>query len=127
LSRLNFLSNSLSDSYFESHLKDTHRYLDYCDVRDHLLPDLITSIEPSSQLINFQFSCSNRFEGQYPTLRIQCPVGFVPDVIGIEFPPRHEFFHVRQAAQEFKVQGLDKLANHLRVILMMGLAHWQPK
>lgn len=127
MSPLHFLANSVSDSYFESHLKDTRRYLDYCEVRDHVLPDLITSIEQLPQLINFRFSCSNRFDGQCPTLRIQCPVGFVPDVICIEFPPRHEFFHVRQAAQEFKVQGVEHLQNHLRVILMMGLAHWQPK
>lgn len=127
MSPFSFLSNSVSDSYFESHLKDTHRYLDYCDVRDHVLPDLVTSVESLQQLTNFRFSCSNRFDGQYPTLRVQCPVGFVPDVILIEFPPKHEFFHVRQAAQEFKVQGIENLQNHLRVILTMGLAHWQPR
>ncbi len=127
MSALHFLSNGVSDAYFESHLKETHRYLDYGDVREHLLPGLIASIDPLPQQINFRFSCTNRFDGQYPTLRLQCPVGFVPDVICIEFPPRHEFFHVRQSSQEFKVQGLENLENHLRVLLMMGVAHWQPR
>jgi hypothetical protein len=52
-------------------------------------------------------------------------VGFVPDVIHIEFPHRHESFVVKQAEQESKLQGLENLANHLRVILMMGVAHWR--
>lgn len=127
MSAIHFLSNSVSDSFFESHLKDTYRYLDYCDVRDQVLPDLISSIEELPQQINFRFSCSNRFDGQYPSLRVQCPVGFVPDEIFIGFPPRHESFHIRQSTQELKVQGIEKLENHLRVILTMGLAHWQPK
>ena len=50
-----------------------------------------------------------------------------PDVIAIEFLIQTEFFCVKQSGQEFKLQGLDNLAHHLRVILVMGLAHWQPK
>jgi len=127
VSPLHFFPNHVSDAVFESYLKDTHRYLDYCDLRDHVIPELIDAIDALPQLVHFRFSCSNRFEGAHPRLRILCPVGFVPDVIDIEFPPRHEAFQVKQAAQALKVQGMGNLENHLRVILMMGLAHWQPK
>ena len=124
---LHFWSNSVSDQTFDAYLKDTQRYQDYCVVRDQLLPDLITSIEQLPKQVGFRFTCCNRFDGQHPALRVQCPVGFVPDVITIEFPPRNEFFGVKQAAQDFKVQGIEKLENHLRVLLMMGLAHWSPR
>lgn len=127
MSPLHFLLNSVSDPTFDAYLKDTHRYLDYRDVREHVLPDLIASMAQLPQQVGFRFSCSNRFEGQDPALRVQCPVGFVPDVITIEFPPRHEFFYVKQAAQAIKVQGIENLENHLRVLLMMGLAHWHPR
>jgi hypothetical protein len=122
---LYFLPNSLSDPSFETYLRDTHRLLDYRDVKDQLLPKLFESIEALSNLSHVQFIGSNRFEGQFPTLRIQCPVGFVPDVIHIEFPHRHESFVVRQAGHETKLQGLENLAIHLRVIVSMGLAHWR--
>jgi hypothetical protein len=124
---LHFWSNSVSDQTVDSYLKDTQRYQDYCVVRDQLLPELIASIEQLPKQVGFRFTCLNRFEGQYPALRVQCPVGFVPDVITIEFPPRDEFFCVQQASQVFKVQGIDKLENHLRVLLVMGLAHWSPR
>jgi hypothetical protein len=122
---LYFLPNSLSDPSFETYLRDTHRLLDYRDVKANLLPKLFESIEEFSHHSHCQFKCCNRFEGQFPSLRIQCPVGFAPDVIHIEFPHRHESFVVKQAGQELKVQGLENLAIHLRVILVMGLAHWR--
>jgi hypothetical protein len=126
MSPLHFLSNSLSDPTFDAYLKDTRRYSDYCEVRDRLLPALVDAIAALPQQINYRFSCVNHFEGQHPTLRVKCPVGFVPDVIEIEFPPHHDTFQIKQAAQALKVQGREKLENHLRVILMMGLAHWHP-
>jgi hypothetical protein len=125
MSSLYFLSNSLSDPSFETYLHDTHRLLDYRDVKDQLLPKLFESIEAFSHQSHCQFVFSNRFEGQFPAIRIQCPVGFVPDVIHIEFPHRYESFVVRQAGQETKLQGLENLAIHLRVIVLMGLAHWR--
>ncbi len=124
MSPLYFLPNSLSDPSFETYLRDTHRLFDYRDVKDQLLPQLFDSIEEFSNQSHCRFTCGNRFEGQFPELRIQCPVGFVPDVIHIEFPHRHESFVVRQAGQESKLQGLENLAIHLRVIVLMGLAHW---
>jgi hypothetical protein len=127
MSSLHFRLNSLSDPTFEAYLKDTHRYRDYCEVRDQVLPRLITSIDQLPQQVGYRFSCSNRFEGPYPALRIHCPVGFVPDEIWIGFPQSHDSFFVKQTAQEFKVKGLENLENHLRVILMMGLAHWRPR
>jgi hypothetical protein len=51
----------------------------------------------------------------------------VPDVITIEFPSKHGLFCVKQAAQDVKVMGIENLENHLRVLLMMGLAHWSPR
>mgnify|MGYP000104750484 FL=1 len=123
---LYFLANSLSDPTFETYLRDTHRYLDYRDVKEKLLPELFGSIDEFSSRRHCRFTCSNRFEGQFPAIRIQTPVGFVPDVIDIEFLHRHESFCVTQAGQAAKVQGLDQLGNHLRVILIMGLAHWRP-
>jgi hypothetical protein len=126
MTKLHFYANSISDPSFEAYLRDTHRYLDYRDVRDELLPKLFESIEQFSKGVNFRFTCSNRFGGQEPELCIQSPVGFVPDVIHIEFPPRHEFFCVKHANQDTKVQGLENLAAHLHVLLVMGLAHWQP-
>lgn len=125
MTHLSFLSNSLSDPSFETYLRETCRHRDYRNVKEHLLPKLFESVEEFSKTRNFQFMCTNRFEGQFPSIRIQSPVGFVPDVIHIEFPHGHEFFLVKQAGQEFKVQGLANLANHLRVILVMGLAHWR--
>lgn len=126
MSAMYFLPNSLSDPSFEVYLQDTHRFMDYLDVKDELLPKLIESFKEFSSLRHIRFNCSNRFEGRYPAIRIQCPVGFVPDVIAIEFPHRHESFIVRFAEQETTIQGLENLAMHLRVILTMGLAHWQP-
>jgi hypothetical protein len=99
--------------------------MDYRDVRNLLLPKLFESFDEFTQYKHCRFNCSNRFEGQFPAIRIQSPVGFVPDVIHIEFPSRHESFVVKQASQESKVQGFDNLTNHLRVILTMGLAHWR--
>lgn len=122
---LYFSPNSLSDPVFESYLRDTHRLIDYRDVKEQLLPKLLESISEFSQNRHCRFTCRNRFEGQFPAIRLQSPVGFVPDVIYIEFPHRHQAFVVKQAGQESKVQGLDNLANHLRVILVMGLAHWR--
>ncbi len=126
MSPLYFLPNSISDPSFETYLHDTHRLMDYRDVKEQLLPKLIESIDAFSQHMHCRFTCTNRFEGQFPAIRIQSPVGFVPDVIHIEFPHRHESFVVKQAGQESKLQGMENLTNHLRVILMMGLAHWQP-
>ena len=120
-----FLPNRISDASFETYLRETHRLLDYRDVKDHLLPQLFESIDEFANLRHCQFTCSNRFDGQFPALRIQCPVGFVPDVIHIEFPHRHASFVVRQAGQETKLQGFENLEIHLRVIVMMGLAHWR--
>ena len=124
---LYFLPNSLGDPSFEAYLQDTHRYRDYLDVKDKVLPQLFASIEQFSKGVNTRFLCVNRFEGQNPALRIQSPVGFVPDVMYVEFPPQHDTYIVAQTAQESKVVGLDNLANHLRVLLVMGLAHWSPK
>lgn len=126
MSVLHFSPNSLSDPSFEAYLRDTHRLMDYRDVRDDLLPKLIDSFEAFSHLRHVRFNCSNRFEGRHPAIRIQSPVGFVPDVISIEFPHRHESFIVKFAEQETTIQGLTNLAIHLRVIVTMGLAHWQP-
>ncbi len=122
---LYFSQNILSDPSFERYLRDTHRWMDYRDVREQLLPQLLESIHEFSQHRHCRFTCSNRFEGQFPSLKIQSPVGFVPDEIYIEFPHQHEVFVIRQANQESKVQGLDQLVSHLRVILVMGLAHWR--
>ena len=127
MSVLHFSPNNASDSTFESYLRDTDRYIDYRDVKEQLLPQLFDSIEQFSKAVHIRFNFSNRFEGQFPAIRIQCPVGFVPDVIYIEFPPRHECFCIKQTGQELKVQGLENLAHHLRVLLVMGLAHWHPK
>jgi hypothetical protein len=125
VSPLYFLPNHLSDSIFETYLRDTHRLMDYRDVKEQLLPQLFESFQEFTHHRHCRFTCTNRFEGQFPSIRIQSPVGFVPDVIHIEFPNRHESFVVKQAKQESKLQGLENLTNHLRVILMMGLAHWR--
>lgn len=90
---LYFLPNSLSDPSFEAYLQDTHRFHDYLDVKDKLLPKLFESIEQFSKGVNTRFLCVNRFEGQNPALRIQSPAGFVPDVIYIEFPPPARCIH----------------------------------
>lgn len=126
MSGLYFLPNSISDPSFETYLRDTHRLMDYRDVKAQLLPKLFESMGEFFQHMHCRFTCTNRFEGRFPAIRIQSPVGFVPDVIHIEFPHRHESFVVKQAGQESKLQGMENLSNHLRVILMMGLAHWQP-
>ena len=126
MSPLYFLSNSTSDPTFESYLRDIHRHADYKTVKELLLPKLFESVDYFSNARHVRFVCTNRFEGRFPAIRIQSPVGFVPDVIHIEFPHRHESFVVKQAGQESKLQGMENLSNHLRVILMMGLAHWQP-
>lgn len=122
-----FLSNSVSDRAFETYLNDIHRLNDYLVVRDTLLPNLLASIDQLPRHLDFRFTCTNRFEGKHPTLRIQCPVGFVPDLIYVEFPGAQDCFVVKQTSQEFKLLGMTNLENHLRVLLMMGLAHWSPK
>jgi hypothetical protein len=127
MSPLYFLPNSLSDPSFEAYLQDTNRYRDYLDVKNKVLPQLFKSIEQFSKCVNTRFLCANRFEGQNPALRIQSPAGFVPDIICIEFPPQHDTYVVLQTAQVFNVVGLNNLVNHLRVLLVMGLAHWSPK
>lgn len=127
MSPLYFYPNSTSDTTFENYLHDIRRYSDYQTVKEVLLPELLDSLAQFHDARHFRFSCSNRFEGRFPTLHIQCPVGFVPDVIAIEFLVRTESFCVKQSGQEFKLQGLDNLMHHLRVILVMGMAHWQPK
>ena len=127
MSPLYFLPNSTSDPTFERYLREIRRYADYQTVKDVLLPRLFESIEHFVDDRHYRFACSNRFTGRFPTLHIQCPVGFVPDVIAIEFLIQTESFCVKQSGQEFKLQGLDSLTHHLRVILVMGLAHWQPK
>lgn len=124
---LYFLANTLSDPSFEAYLKDTHRYLDYRDVQDHVLPSLFASLHDVSRGRSFRFTCTNRFDGQHPAIRIQSPVGFVPDLIWIQFPAQHEAFRIQHSAQEMHVQGMDMLEHHLRVLLVMGLAHWSPK
>lgn len=127
MSPLYFLPNSTSDPTFECYLREIRRYSDYQAVKGVLLPRLFESIEHFLDSRQYRFACSNRFTDRYPTLHIQCPVGFVPDVIAIEFLVQTESFCVKQSGQEFKLQGLDNLTHHLRVILVMGLAHWQPK
>jgi hypothetical protein len=124
---LYFVANSLADPTFEAYLKDTHRFLDYRDVRDHVLPNLFASLDEVSKGRSFRFTCANRFDGQHPAIRIQSPVGFVPDLIWIEFPARHDSFRIKHSAQEMHVQGMEMLENHLRVLLVMGFAHWSPK
>lgn len=120
-----FLKNSLADPAFESYLRDTHRMMDYRDVRDKLLPKLFESMEDLTNEAGCKFSCTNRFEGSDPALRIQTPAGFIPEVIHIEFPPRHEIFRVKQGGQEILLQGFDLLSSHLRAVLLMGFAHWR--
>jgi hypothetical protein len=127
MSPLYFVSNTTSDPTFESYLRDIHRHADYKTVKELLLPRLFESIEHFSNARHIRFACANRFEGRHPTLHIQCPVGFVPDTISIEFLVKLESFCVKQSGQEFNVQGFENLTHHLRVILVMGLAHWQPK
>ena len=127
MSPFHFLSNSLSDRVFEAYLSDTHRLNDYLSVRDALLPNLLASIELLPRHLDFRFTCTNRFDGRHPTLRIQCPVGFVPDLIHVEFLPSKDCFVVKQTSQEFNLRGMKNLENHLRVLLMMGVAHWSPK
>lgn len=127
MSPLYFLANSLSDPSFEAFLEDTRRLHDYREVRDVMLPQLMESIEHLRGGVDTRFICNNRFEDQYPALRIQSPSGFVPDVIYIEFPPSHDLYCVKQCGQDFMVQGLDHLSHHLRVLLVMGLAHWHPR
>lgn len=122
-----FLTNSLSDPSFEDYLEDIRRLHDYREVKEHLLPQLIDSIEHFRGGVDTRFICNNRFENQHPALRIQSPSGFVPDVISIEFPPVHDSYVVKQGGQSLKLQGLDELSHHLRVLLVMGLAHWYPK
>ena len=126
LNTLIFLTNSLSDSSFESYLRDTHRWVDYRDLKEDVLPKLLNSFKEFSIHPDARFKCANRFEGQFPSIRIQCPVGFVPDVIYIELPHRHETFIVKQAMQTTTIKGLENLVIHLRVLLTIGLAHWQP-
>ena len=118
-----FLSNCLSDPSFETFLKDTHRYFDYRDVKLQLLPQLIKSIKPVTEVDDCQFTGTNRFEGQFPALRIQSPIGFSPEVIHIEFPPRRGAFCVKQSGQTFTLPGIENLGHHLRVLLVMGFAH----
>jgi hypothetical protein len=125
MSALYFAANSISDSTLEGYLRDLHRYIDYREVKEVLLPELFASFDEFAQRRYVRFTYCNRFEGQYPALRIQCPVGFVPDVIDIEFTHRHESFLVKQAGHACSVQGLANLSSHLRVILTMGLAHWR--
>ena len=125
MSPLYFLPNSLSDSVFETYLRDTHRWMDYCDVKEQLLPNLFASIDEFVKQRITRFTCANRFEGRFPAIHIQSPVGFVPNSISIEFPHRHEIFVVKQAEHESKLHGLENLEKHLRVILVMGLAHWR--
>lgn len=121
-----FYPNSLSDSVFEAYLHDTHRFADYSNVKVELLPELFESIDEFSLGVSCKFKGTNRFEGQHPAIRIQSPVGFVPDVIFIEFPPRHASFCIKQDAHTVTIYGLEDLAKHLRVMLLMGLAHWHP-
>lgn len=127
MSPLYFLTNSLSDPSFEAYLQDTGRLHEYRDVKDCLLPKLFESIEQFRGGVNTRFLCNNRFEDQHPALRIQSPTGFVPDVIFIEFPPAHDSYCVKQGGQSISLQGLDQLSHHLRVLFVMGLAHWHPK
>jgi hypothetical protein len=126
MSPLYFLSNSTSDPTFEGYLRDIQRHEDYQAVKEVLLPELLGSIAHFADGRQVRFVCTNRFEGRHPTLHIQCPVGFVPNTISVEFLVRLASFCVKQSGQELKVQGLDNLSHHLRVILVMGLAHWQP-
>lgn len=125
MSPLYFLPNSLSDPVFETYLRDIHRWMDYRDVKEQLLPNLFASIDEFAQQKSTRFTCTNRFAEQFPAIHIQSPVGFVPNSISIEFPHRHEMFVVKQADHESKLQGLEHLEKHLRVILVMGLAHWR--
>jgi len=123
---MHFLPNSLSDPIFETYLRETHRIKDYRDVRDNLLPQLFASFAALSTRLQIRFNCSNRFEGQYPAIRIQCPVGFVPDEIQIEFPHQRQSFVVHHTGQMMTIHGQENLHHHLRVILTIGLAHWFP-
>jgi hypothetical protein len=125
MSSLYFLKNSISDPTFESYLRDMDRYIDYCDVKNIVLPASFALFDEFAHRPHIRFTCINRFEGQFPAIHIQCPVGFVPDVICIEFTYRHAFFIVKQAGQASHIQGLENLSSHLRVILTMGLAHWR--
>lgn len=125
MSPLYFLSNSISDPIFEAYLRDTHRLMDYRYVKELLLPNLLESIEEFSLQRSARFTCVNRFEGRFPAIHIQSPVGFVPNSICIEFPHCQDMFVVKQEEHESKLQGLESLSKHLRVILVMGLAHWR--
>ncbi len=120
-----FEKNIISDSTFENYLRDTHRLMDYRDVRDRLLPKLFESLKDLANDEKCSFTCTNRFEGCDPALKIQTPSGFVPEAIHIEFPPRHEIFRVKQGGQELILHGLDLLSTHLRAVLLMGYAHWR--
>lgn len=125
MSRMCFRRNPLSDRTFETYLSDINRLSDYKEVRDVVLPNLLHELDQQFEYRSYTFTCTNRFEGRDPALRIDCPLGFMPATVDIEFAYGKHAYCVKHEAQLVKINGEDDLSKNLRVILTMGWAHAQ--
>ena len=123
MSRVYMRRNTLTDATFETYLGDINRLTDYKTVRDVTLPELLQDLDATLAYCKQTFTCVNRFEGRDPALRIQCPLGFLPSVIDIEFPQGRHVYRVKHASQVLSITGLEELAKNLRAILTMSWAH----
>ena len=123
MSRIYMRRNTLTDATFETFLSDINRLADYKAVRDVTLPELLEDLDMSLVHCRHTFTCVNRFEGRDPALRIQCPLGFMPSVIDIEFPQGRHVYRIKHASQVLIITGLEELVKNLRIILTMSWAH----
>lgn len=123
MSRVCFRRNLLSDATFENYLSDINRLTDYKEVRDVMLSELLHDLDSQFEYRSFTFTCTNRFEGRDPALRIQCPIGFMPAYIDIEFPHGKHAYRVKHVSQMTIVTGDEELLKNLRIVLTMGWAH----
>ncbi len=109
-----FLKNTISDGVFEKHLKSTHRFKDYLQVREKMLSDLFTDVRRQWADEVGHLVSINHFEGADPALRVLCKTVATELVIDIQFPSGGSDYKVICCGQNFIFENPQRLSHYLQ-------------
>jgi len=98
---------------FEKHLKSTHRFKDYLQVREKMLSDLFTDVRRQWADEVGHLVSINHFEGEDPALRVLCKTAATELVIDIQFPSGGTDYKVICCGQNFIFENPQRLSHYL--------------
>ena len=108
------MKNSVSDGAFEKHLKSTHRFKDYLQIREKMLSDIFTDIRGQWANEVGHLVSINHFQEKDPALRVLCKTAATELVIDIQFPSGGTDYKVACCGQNFVFETPEKLSRYLK-------------